>query len=165
MEHIEKTPLIREIASADNAALASIIRAALAEFKADKPGTVYFDPTTDHLFELFRTPQSVYWILEVDGVIMGGGGIFPTEGLPEGCCELVKLYLSPASRGKGWGKLLIEKCAASAVATGFTSLYLETLPELSNAVALYEKCGFTMLEKALGASGHFGCNIWMLKQL
>ncbi len=38
----------------DNPGLAEIIRSALAEFGANKPGTVYYDPTTDALFELFK---------------------------------------------------------------------------------------------------------------
>ena len=45
---------IRKIEPTDNNALAKIIRDALTEFKANKPGTVYFDDSTDHLFELFH---------------------------------------------------------------------------------------------------------------
>ena len=96
------TSTIRLIRQEDNAAIADIIRAALTEFDAAKPGTVYYDPTTDDLFQLFSTPFSEYWILEVDGEVAGGAGIFPTEGLPNGCCELVKLYLTPGMRGQGY---------------------------------------------------------------
>lgn len=165
-ENITKEqPVIRAITPADNATIAGIIREVLTEFKANKPGTVYFDPTTDHLFELFQTPGARYWILEADSKIAGGAGIFPTAGLPQGCCELVKLYLTSTTRGRGWGRLLIEQCAASAVELGCNTLYLETMPELSNAVALYEKCGFVSLDAPLGQTGHFGCGIWMLKHL
>ena len=45
---------IRFIEPKDNVTLAAVIRAALTEFGANKPGTVYYDPTTDHLFELFQ---------------------------------------------------------------------------------------------------------------
>jgi putative acetyltransferase len=87
---------IRPIQPADNAAMANIIRRTLEEFGANRPGTVYFDETTDHLFELFEaTPASAYFVAEKEGVILGGAGIFPTDGLPEGTCELVKMYLSP----------------------------------------------------------------------
>ncbi len=162
---MEKAPLIREIVPADNAQLATIIRAVLTEFRANKPGTVYYDPTTDQLYELFRTPGSRYWVLEADEVLMGGAGIFPPPGLPAGCCELVKLYLTQASRGRGWGRLLIEQCTRTAVELGFDSIYLETMPELNNAISLYEKCGFHHLSGPLGQSGHFGCDLWMLKKL
>ena len=42
---------IRPIELNDNIALAKVIRGALEEFGANKPGTVYFDPTTDALFQ------------------------------------------------------------------------------------------------------------------
>ena len=156
---------MRLIRKEDNEAIAVIIRAVLTEFKANKPGTVYYDPTTDDLCQLFSKPFSEYWILEVDGRIAGGSGVYPTEGLPDGCCELVKLYLLPEMRGKGYGKMLIEQCFKSAGKFGFKQVYLETMPELKMAVGLYEQCGFTYLEGPLGNSGHFGCDLWMLKTL
>ena len=63
---------IRPIEPGDNEALAKVIRTALAEFGANKPGTVYFDPTTDALYELFRTPGSFYYVATIDEVIVGG---------------------------------------------------------------------------------------------
>ena len=156
---------IRYINKEDNQILASIIRSVLAEFKANKPGTVYYDPTTDDLFTLFKTPNAAYFVVEENNKIIGGAGIFPTPNLPEGCCELVKLYLSPAARGRGLGKALILKCFEAAKQNGYTAMYLETMPELSTAVGLYEKLGFEYLKGPLGNSGHFGCDIWMLKNL
>ena len=156
---------IRPIRQEDNAALAKIIRTVLTEFNAAKPGTVFYDPTTDDLFHLFRTPGSAYWVLEIDGAIVGGAGIYPTPGLPTGCCELVKLYLLKEARGKGYGKQLIMQCFDSAMKYGYEQVYLETMPELSMAVGLYEQCGFQYLNGPLGKSGHFGCDLWMLKRL
>ena len=160
------TPLtIRQLQQSDNPVIAAIIRSVLEEFKANKPGTVYYDPTTDDLYTLFTAPCSAYFVAIMDGSIVGGAGVFPTSALPEGCCELVKLYLLPQARGKGVGKALIEQCVESAKAFGFTSMYLETMPELTIAVGLYEHLGFTYLDGPMGNSGHFGCDIWMLKQL
>jgi putative acetyltransferase len=156
---------IRQIEQRDNEALAKIIRAVLLEHNANKPGTVYYDPTTDDLFSLFETPRSQYWVVEMNGEVKGGGGVYPTPNLPEGCCELVKLYLLSDTRGKGVGKQLIERCFQSADELGYTSMYLETMPELHNAVGLYERLGFTYLKGPLGESGHFGCDLWMIKQL
>ena len=156
---------IRLLTPDDNAEIARIIRTVLTEFGANKPGTVYFDPTTDDLFQLFSAPNCTYWALELAGRLMGGAGVFPTENLPEGCCELVKLYLLPEARGRGFGKQLIEQCFASAAGFGYRQVYLETMPELKIAVGLYEKCGFKYLSGPLGNSGHFGCDLWMLKTL
>ena len=156
---------IRNIELKDNEAIAKVIRAALTEFGANKPGTVYYDATTDHLFELFQTPGSVYFIAEIDGNIVGGCGIFPTEALPEDTCELVKLYLDKNARGTGLGKKLLLKAMDWAKVNGYNQVYLESMPELSKAVSIYEKVGFEKLNHALGNSGHCGCDIWMLKKL
>lgn len=157
--------VLRKIEQRDNHEIASLIRDVFREFGVDRPGTVFTDPTTDHLYELFRHPRSAYWIAEVNGEMAGGCGIYPTAGLPEGCAELVKFYLSATYRGKGFGKKLMEQCFESARELGFTRLYLETFPELGKAVGMYEKSGFVYLPGPLGNSGHFACNIWMLKLL
>jgi putative acetyltransferase len=77
----------------------------------------------------------------------------------------VKLYLAPAARGTGLGKTLMLKAMNWAKENGYMQVYLETMPELSNAVTMYEKLGYKRLTKSLGNSGHCGCNIWMLKKL
>lgn len=156
---------IRPIESGDNEALAKVIRTALAEFGANKPGTVYFDPTTDALFELFRTPGSFYYVATQDKRVIGGCGIFPTENLPNGTCELVKLYVAKEARGTGLGKQLMEQSMRWAKESGYTHVYLESMPELKKAVSIYEKVGFQPLDHPLGNSGHDGCDIWMLKAL
>ena len=155
---------IRPIAPGDNAALARAVRDTLAEFGAAKPGTAYYDDATDHLYELFsQTPRSAYFVAEEAGEVLGGGGIFPTENLPADTVELVKLYLLPAARGRGVGKALINQCLEVARASGYARVYLETTEELTQAIPLYEKLDFTYLKEALGNSGHFGCQIWMIR--
>jgi putative acetyltransferase len=158
--------IIRTIEPGDNKPLAKIIRDTLTEFKANKPGTVYFDDTTDHLSEVFKTNGSIYFVVEsAAGDILGGGGIYPTANLDAGTCELVKLYLSANARGKGVGKLLMEKCITAAKELGYKKIYLETMPELTVAIPMYEKFGFSYLPTAQGCSGHTGCDVWMIKDL
>ena len=156
---------IRNIQPFDNPELAVIVRNTLTEFDANVPGTVFFDPTTDALFELFQTPKSAYFVAEAEGKLLGGGGIYPTEGLPDGTCELVKMYLLSEARGIGLGRTLIERCLETARENGFQQVYLETLPELNLAVKVYEKFGFEYLSAPLGNPKHFGCGLWMLKKL
>ncbi len=157
--------LIRTILPADNKELAVIVRNSLAEFGANRHGTVYYDPTTDHLFELFRAEKSVYYVAEINGVIVGGAGIFPSPGLKNDTCELVKMYLQPAARGKGLGRMLISKCLEFAKSSQFRHVYIETMPELKKAMGIYEKFGFYYLDGPLVNTGHFGCDVWMLKDI
>lgn len=155
----------RKIRKEDNREIADVIRAVFREFKIDRPGTVYFDPTTDDLFTLFQVPGSVYWIAEDAWRIIGGCGIYPTPGLPEGCAELVKFYLSADYRGKGIGWNLMQKSFDWAKDAGYRQLYLESLPELGKAISMYDRAGFKKISAQLGNSGHFGCDIWMIKDL
>ncbi|HEY5507893.1 MAG TPA: GNAT family N-acetyltransferase [Paludibacter sp.] len=157
--------IIRQIQSTDNVPLAELIRSVFREFNIDKPGTVYDDPTTDTLFELFQTEKSAYWVAEQDGQLLGGCGIYPTEGLPLGCPELVKFYLSADARGEGIGKLLIQVGINTARSLGYKKLYLESFPELQRAVGMYSGLGFSLLNEPMGNSGHHACTIWMLKEL
>ena len=165
MNHINNIT-IRTIEKKDNEVLAHIIRSTLEEFGANHPGTVYYDATTDNLYELFsNTEGSLYYVAEQDNTVVGGGGIFPSDGLPERTCELVKMYLLPEARGIGLGRLLIGRCIDFAKASGYRQIYLETMPELKRALKTYEKMGFHYIDHPLGQTGHYGCELWMIKKL
>lgn len=157
--------IIRNIQVTDNAVLSKIVKSTLAEFGANHPNTVYYDATTDALFELFQKERAVYFVAEINGEVVGGGGIYPTDGLPADTCELVKMYLLPQCRGTGLGRTLIEKNLHFAKEAGYKKVYLETMPELKQALNVYAKFGFEYLKGPMGNSGHTGCSLWMLKQL
>lgn len=156
---------IRKISREDNAVLASLIRRVFEEFDVDTAGTVYEDPTTDDLYSLFDRNDAVCWVAVDDNNVVGCAGVYPTEGLPAGCCEFVKFYLAPPARGKGIGEQLMHTCMESAKALGYTLIYLESFPAFSKALGLYKSAGFRELSSPMGNSGHFGCNIWMIKEL
>ena len=156
---------IKNLILKDNAAMAKIIRNSLEEFNAAKPGTVYFDETTDRLSEVFSAPRSAYFVIDINDEIAGGAGIFPTEGLPADTCELVKMYVAKKFRGNGYGQTLLEKCIQQAKKEGFTKIYIESMPELRNALGMYEKNRFEYISGPLGNSGHTGCDLWMIKEL
>ena len=156
---------IRNIQSKDNGAMAKIIRNSLEEFNAAKPGTVYFDEATDRLSEVFSAPLSAYFVIIDNDELAGGAGIFPTEGLPGDTCELVKMYVAKKFRGNGYGQTLLKKCIAEAKDQGYKKMYIESMPELTNALGMYEKNGFRYIEKPMGNSGHTGCELWMVKEL
>ncbi len=156
--------LIRSIQKSDNPALAAIVKNTLAEFGANHPNTVYFDPSTDTLFEVFQKERSAYFVAVLNEEIVGGGGIYPTDGLPSNTCELVKMYLQPHARGTGLGRTLIEKCLAFAKEAGYKNVYLESMPELKAALKMYEKFGWEYLKGPMGNSGHTGCSLWMIRK-
>lgn len=156
---------IRKVEKSDEPTLAFIIRAIFEEFDAPKKGTVYSDPTTDHLFDLFNQAKSILWVAVQNNQVVGCCGIYPTAGLPQKTAELVKFYLNPIARGKGIGKVLMETCINSAKEMGYKELYLESMPQFSTAVNFYKRLGFSMLDAPMGKSGHTSCSIWMLLPL
>ena len=159
------TLTIREIRPADNQELANIIRTVFIEFDLPKENTVFSDKETDTLYEVFRHPQSACFVAEEEGILLGACGVYPTDGLPASCAELVKFYLSSASRGKGIGRDLMYRSIEAATQLGYKQLYLESFPQLGKAVGMYEKAGFKLLDKPMGNSGHLATTIWMLKEL
>jgi putative acetyltransferase len=63
------------------------------------------------------------------------------------------------------GRKLMKMCFHAAKDLGYRKIYLESMPQFSRAVTMYEKLGFTKLNGPLGNSGHTSCDIWMIKEL
>ena len=157
--------IIREIQPKDNAQMAVVIREVLMEMGAPKIGTAYEDKATDKMFENFEKPTSFYYVIELNKKIVGGAGIAQLDNYEGNTCELQKMYFLPITRGKGLGSKLITTCLEKAKTLGFENCYLETMPYMSAAQALYKKNGFVNLDKPLGNTGHYSCPVWMLKKL
>lgn len=157
--------LFRPIQSSDNQALARIIRSSIEALHLPTEGTAHSDPTTDDLFQHFQKPNSFYWVAVEGDNVLGGCGIYPSNGLPDGCCELVRYFLLPEARGKGVGLMLLNKSIQKAVEMNYRTMYLESFPDMKEAIKIYELNGFEYLDTALGNTGHFACNVWMLKRL
>ncbi|MGH1337358.1 MAG: GNAT family N-acetyltransferase [Aureispira sp.] len=156
---------IRTMTPADDAPLAAVIRTVLMEVGAPKVGTAYADPILDTLYSVYDQAKSCYFVVLEDGVLIGGAGIAPLEGDQNAVCELQKMYLLEQARGKGLGAQLMARCLDFARTQGFEQCYLETLPYMKAAQKLYKKAGFEYLEEPLGSTGHYSCDVWMLKGL
>jgi putative acetyltransferase len=157
--------LIREIEEKDNKAIGKIVQTVLMELGAPKVGTAYSDPYLFSLFDVYKNENALYFVLEENGVVLGGAGIGALENATADICELQKMYFLPAARGKGFASMLMEKCLASAKDFGYKKCYLETMPYMETAQKLYKNFGFYYLDKPLGSTGHTSCPVWMMKDL
>lgn len=157
--------VFREIELKDNKQLESIIRACFPEFQLPLTGTAYEDIETPIMFESYQNSRESYYVVEIDGIVVGGGGIKPLKGFEDTICEVQKMYSDPKMRGKGYGKLLFEKCLTAAKTFGYKECYLESASQLKGAIHIYESYGFKHLEGPLGNTGHFSCGVWMIKEL
>lgn len=158
--------IIRKIQKEDNKRIAEIIRGIFDELDMPKEHTVYDDPDTDRQYEVFQAePKSVLWVAEDNGTVLGSCGAYPTEGLPDGWCEIVKFYVDSSARGKGIGTKLFSKALDSAKKLGYTTAYLETFPKFGEAVGMYRRLGFHDIDHQMGNSGHTAMSIFMTKDL
>lgn len=157
--------VIRKITQHDNLQVAAVIRNVLIEHNVPKMGTAYADVSLDTMYEQYTKPNSVYFVLENEGRIIGGAGIAPLENGPVTICELQKMYFLADARGQGLGTKLMEMCLSAARDFGFLQCYLETMNYMKDAQKLYVKSGFDYLDGPLGDTGHNSCQVWMISSL
>ncbi|MFY7739892.1 MAG: GNAT family N-acetyltransferase [Flavobacterium sp.] len=157
--------IIREIQPQDNEQIANVIRQVFISDDYPKTGTAFADKQLDFMFETYYKPKSIYFIVEIDGKIVGGAGVSQLDNSEENICELQKMYFLQEVRGKGIGFEMIQKCLTKAKEFGYEKCYLETLPEMLAAQSLYKKVGFEYLCEPLGGTGHTSCPVWMIKNL
>lgn len=157
--------IIRTIEQEDDKSLARIIKSTLESQGNDIDGTVYTDEATNHMSLGYKTERSVYYIVEDDGVLLGGSGIAQIPGESHHFCELQRMFLAPEARGKGIGAHLMKKCLDFARTANYSHCYLETFENMKPARKLYELSGFKYIDYRMGETGHFSCNVWMLLEL
>lgn len=157
--------LIRPIELWDDPEVESIIREVMTSYGLDRPGSALHDPEVRSMASAYRQDGSRYFVAEFDGKVVGGGGIGPLAGGEKEVCELRKMYVLPAARGKGIGKRLLENCLESAKSLGYRTCYLETLAEMTEARRLYERNGFQQVCAPMGQTGHCACDTWYCLEL
>ena len=94
---------IRFIKPSDNAALAQVIRTVLVDLGVPKVGTAYADKALDSMYENYQSEKHAYFVVEDQGVILGGAGVAPLQDFKGPVCELQKMYFLSEIRGKGFG--------------------------------------------------------------
>ena len=159
------TFLIRPVEFRDDETVAAIIRAVMPEFGADGPGFAIHDAEVDTMYEAYAQPRRSYFVVERDGMLLGGGGVAPLEGGEADVCELRKMYFLPAARGIGAGAAMMRRCLDAGRAHGFKRCYLETLTGMDAAQTLYRRSGFTALRHSMGGTGHHGCDRYFIRNL
>jgi len=157
--------IIRKIQPKDNSKITQIIQNSLVEFGLPTVGTAFEDAETQSMHDAYQNEREVYYVLEINGEVVGGGGIKQLKGKDASICELQKMYFDPKVRGKGYGQLFFDKCIKAAKDFNYKQCYLESASALKAAIHIYEKNGFKHLESHIGNTGHYSCSVWMLKDL
>ena len=158
-------PIIRLIERSDNPMIAQVIRKVLEDHDVPKVGTAYADKSLDIMFETYQKPKTAYFVIEQNGILLGGAGVAPLENYDGNVCELQKMYFLPQARGLGLGTQMMQFCVAKAREFKFEKIYLETMEYMVPAQKLYKSSGFKYIDGPLGDTGHFSCPVQMLKDL
>jgi GNAT superfamily N-acetyltransferase len=108
------------------------------------PGAGYVDELTD---TARRAHDAEVWVAVVDGEILGSVTFCPVGSLyreigrnDEG--EFRMLVVSPAARGHGIGKALVELCLTRARELGYAGIRMSTMDRMTSAHRVYERLGF-----------------------
>jgi putative acetyltransferase len=89
--------------------------------------------------------NGMFAVLETADGIIGTVGFAP---LSARVCELRKMYLMPRYRGRGHGARLLKHAMERARAMGFARIELNTKRIMEEAIGLYTKYGFVVLDGA-----------------
>ena len=74
-------------------------------------------------------------------------GCIALRAVDDSRCEMKRLFVRPAFRGTGLGRVLVEAIMKEARGIGYKSMLLDTLPgRMDSAIALYRKMGFQEIE-------------------
>jgi putative acetyltransferase len=88
----------------------------------------------------YAPPEGRLLLAEYDGRLAGCVALHQLE---PGICEMKRLYLRPAFRGKGLGRALAERIIAEARLIDYQRMRLDTVePVMKDAAAMYRKLGF-----------------------
>lgn len=88
----------------------------------------------------YARPRGVLLLIKSnDNKFVGCVGI---RSLGDNISELKRMYLIPQARGKGLGRLLLDKAIVQARELGYEYLRLDTVPSMKSAIHLYKKVGF-----------------------
>jgi putative acetyltransferase len=157
--------MIRPIELRDNPFVRNIIKTVMPEFGASGQGFAIHDKEVEDMFAAYSKARCAYFVCEIDGQLVGGGGVAPLEGGDGETCELKKMYFLPEGRGKGLGQKVLSECLRAAKQIGFKYCYLETFNTMNDAMKLYEKNEFKKINGPLGNTGHFACDIFYKMEL
>ena len=91
----------------------------------------------------YEAPQGRLLLAREGDTVLGCAAL---RSVDESTCEMKRVYVRPAARGRNLGRLLVEAILSEAKLAGYSRICLDVLPEFTAAQALYESMGFEHAE-------------------
>ena len=91
----------------------------------------------------YAAPAGALLLARVDGVVAGGGAMRPLADVDyANACEMKRLFVRPAYRRFGLGRLLAQVLLDRGRQAGYSAVLLDTLDDMEAARELYASLGF-----------------------
>jgi ribosomal protein S18 acetylase RimI-like enzyme len=138
---------IREAGAEELAEVESLIKAAYREFQPLMPAAAW-NRWMENIGETIHGPDGVLLVAGDQGRIEGAVKFYPDAAQahqgqwPAGAASIRLLAVSPASRGRGYGRVLTQACVKRARELSIPTIFLFTGTFMTAARQLYEKLGF-----------------------
>lgn len=121
-------------------------RAIFREYAAQLGVDLCFQGFEEELASLpgeYAPPDGALLLAFVDGALAGCGAFRPLQDVDyANACEMKRLYVRPAYRRFGLGRLLACQLMDRAIEAGYSTMLLDTLDDMEAARNLYETLGF-----------------------
>ncbi len=110
-----------------------------AGFPSAAVHAAYYRDSADDLHALLTAPGAAMLMAHDHDDLLGFLGF---DRFDRDTAEVQKFFVTPAARGRGAGRALIEALIPKMAATGYSASCLETATFMTGAIALYGKAGF-----------------------
>lgn len=102
-----------------------------------------FEAELAELPGVYAPPAGTLLLARIDGEPAGCCAMRPLYNTDHlNACEMKRLFVRPAFRGFGLGRLLVERVMSDGQLSGYTTMLLDTLSDMETARALYQEMGF-----------------------
>ena len=139
--------MLHGIIDADSPEYVEVVRALFLEYAESLGFSLCFQGFDQELAQLpgkYSRPQGRLLLARADGEHAGCVGVQPASA---DLCEMKRLYVKPAFRGRGIGRALAEAAIREAGAANYEAMRLDTVePLMSAAVAMYRTLGFDEIQ-------------------
>ena len=118
------------------------VRLLFIEYAASLGCELGFQDFGHELAELpgaYSPPTGCLFLAQIEGQAVGCVALRKLSG---DVCEMKRLYVRPANRGMGIGRMLAERVISSALKIGYRQMRLDTVPSMHRAQMLYRSLGF-----------------------